>query len=398
MFWQLNPIWAWADAAPARREAPADLPRGHIPALDAIRGLAIVMVTWYRFGGGAAGPARAVESAAAVNWGMRGVDLFFVLSGFLITGILLEAKSRSHYFRNFYARRTLRIFPLYYTVLVGLWIASQLPVSADTPFQLAFANQGWLWYYGANVLQAWRGEWCLGPLDHFWSLAVEEHFYLVWPLVIYAVSGQTAKRICLALIAGSTLGRLAWLASGGNDVAIDVLTPLRMDGLALGGWLAITAREPGGMSRLVSLSRLAVLLTAPVVLALSFTEKRLLGTTHTVWSIFFGGLLVMVLTARPGTILERLGQSRWLQFFGKYSYGMYVFQCLLIPLLAPVLSAPKLAAWFGNPVAGQLVYAVIMFAVTTGVAIASWQLFERHFLAWKSLFEHRSTTATAPAA
>src|SRR4051795_6527498 len=99
--------------------APVELPRGHIPALDAIRGLAIVAVTLYRFGGGGDGAARAVDHPWLIELGQRGVDLFFVLSGFLITGILFEAKGKEHYFRNFYLRRALRIFPLYYAALAA---------------------------------------------------------------------------------------------------------------------------------------------------------------------------------------------------------------------------------------------------------------------------------------
>src|SRR5688572_9977607 len=102
---------------------PIPLPRGHIPALDGIRGLAILLVTIYRFAG--------THDGGTPRWllpvlefGTHGVDLFFVLSGFLITGILFDAKGEAHYFRNFYARRTLRIFPLYYgtlaLVLIGL--------------------------------------------------------------------------------------------------------------------------------------------------------------------------------------------------------------------------------------------------------------------------------------
>src|SRR5206468_3999903 len=99
------------DLSAARQPALADLPRGHIPALDAIRGLAIVAVTLYRFGGCEDGPATALHHPWLIALGQRGVDLFFVLSGFLITGILFDAKGKEHYFRNFYVRRALRIFP-----------------------------------------------------------------------------------------------------------------------------------------------------------------------------------------------------------------------------------------------------------------------------------------------
>src|SRR5947207_1280339 len=107
------------DLATSGECAPAELPRGHIPALDAIRGLAIVAVTLYRFGGGGEGPASALDHPWLIGLGQRGVDLFFVLSGFLITGILFDAKGKENYFRNFYVRRALRIFPLYYAALVA---------------------------------------------------------------------------------------------------------------------------------------------------------------------------------------------------------------------------------------------------------------------------------------
>src|SRR5262245_61551060 len=106
------------DLAAERQLAPAELPRGHIPALDAIRGLAVVVVTVARFGGGGEGAASAADHPWVIGLGQRGVDLFFVLSGFLITGILFDAKGNEHYFRNFYVRRALRIFPLYYASLV----------------------------------------------------------------------------------------------------------------------------------------------------------------------------------------------------------------------------------------------------------------------------------------
>src|SRR4029078_12034281 len=117
-------------------------------------------------------------------------------------------------------RRTVRIFPLYYAVLLATLIAYPA------------ANTAWLWLYGANVLQSWRGEWCLGYFDHFWSLAVEEHFYLVWPAVIYALNRRQTMFPCVGLFIAATLGRVVWLILGGNHVAPEVFTLFRMDGLA----------------------------------------------------------------------------------------------------------------------------------------------------------------------
>src|SRR4051812_48705226 len=158
-----------------------DLPRlrGHLPGLDGLRGIAILMVLALHFLGDATphGPVGRLVVKAA-SYGVLGVDLFFVLSGFLITGLLLDAKSGPHYFRNFYARRTLRIFPLYYLVLTILFIVLPRFTALPAPLEDARIHQGWLWTYTSNFFIAARAEWALTYVSHFWSLAIEEHFYL----------------------------------------------------------------------------------------------------------------------------------------------------------------------------------------------------------------------------
>ena len=362
---------------------PLELPWGHIPALDAIRGLAIVLVTLYRFGGGSDGAARAIESPGFVDLGTRGVDLFFVLSGFLITGILFDAKGKEGYFRNFYIRRALRIFPLYYGALVLVLIIAPL-VAGKMPAPLD--EQAWLWLYGANILQSIEGAWCLGSLNHFWSLAVEEHFYFVWPLAIFLCDRQTAMRLCGCGIAASVLARAAWLATGGNDVAAEVFTVLRMDGLLLGGWLALAARSPGGLGWLVRLAKPALLVSGLIALTAWLLEKRLLGLPEFTWAMFFASLLVLIVAADRESWLKPLGNSRTLQFFGKYSYAMYVVQLPLIPALAWLITAPGLANSLGSPWLAQAAYCAVMFSVTTGLALLSWHCFEKHFLALKHRF------------
>jgi peptidoglycan/LPS O-acetylase OafA/YrhL len=366
---------------------PSVVLRGHIPALDAIRGLAIVLVTLYRFGGGDHGAGRAVEADWLVEPGSRGVDLFFVLSGLLITGILFDAKGHEHYFRNFYVRRSLRIFPLYYGVLIAtILLLPLISPRCEEVFRPAVEHQTWLWLYGANVLQSINASWCLGPFNHFWSLAVEEHFYLVWPLVIFGCSRVVAMRLCVMLILASALGRVAWLRCGGNDVAIEVLTPLRMDGLALGSWIALAARGEQGLDWLARYARPAAVVCGVAALALWIANKRLLGIPYTLWAGFFGSMLILAVTARHSTWLAWLGQSRTLRFFGKYSYAMYVFQNPLIPLLAGLVTAKGVAAAVGNPWLGQGLYCGLMFAVTTVVALVSWNLFEKHWLTLKHRF------------
>jgi peptidoglycan/LPS O-acetylase OafA/YrhL len=376
------------DLSAETQPAPAELPRGHIPALDSIRGLAIVVVMLYRFGGGSDGPASAIEHSPLIELGAHGVDLFFVLSGFLITGILFDTKGKAHYFRNFYLRRALRIFPLYYAALaVMLWLLPLVSTTFSTEVQPAIDAQGWLWLYGANVLQSVRGSWCLGPLNHFWSLAIEEHFYLAWPAVIYFASRRTAMRICTGLFGFSVFIRVFWLAFGGNDVAAEVLTPLRMDGLVLGAWLALAVRSSGGLGSLVRWARPSLMVFGLMALIADLFGRRWFGLPYVCWACACGALLVRVVAAPQASWLSALGNLRALQFCGKYSYAMYVFQLPLIYLLAPIITAPGLAESLSSSLLGQLVYCLTLFAVTTAAAWASWQLFERHCLRLKHHFE-----------
>jgi peptidoglycan/LPS O-acetylase OafA/YrhL len=362
--------------------------QGHVPALDAIRGLAILGVLLFRFGGGSTGYASAgVPVLPLIDIGARGVDLFFVLSGFLITGILADAKSRPRYFLNFYARRTVRIFPLYYAVLLGTLVVWPALAGFAEELQPAQDNAPWLWLYGANVLQSWRGEWCLGYLNHFWSLAVEEHFYLVWPAVIYCLSRQNAMRACGVLFVAATLGRVAWLKLGGNDVAPEVFTLFRMDGLVAGSWLALAARSEGGLRRFAAPAKAALIATTLLLIPLTIKHVRMLTLVDSLWVLECAALLVVVATAAPATFLARCGESSVLHWLGKYSYGLYVFANLLIPLLAPVVTAGGLASLLGNQFAGQLAYLVLMSAATCGAALASWHLFEKHCLKLKKYFE-----------
>lgn len=363
--------------------------QGHVPALDAIRGLAILGVLLFRFGGGSDGYANAGTSVVPlIDVGSRGVDLFFVLSGFLITGILFDSKSKAGYFLNFYARRTVRIFPLYYAVLFATLIVWPALAGFSEELQPAQDNAPWLWLYGANVLQAWRGEWCLGYLNHFWSLAVEEHFYLVWPAVIYCLSRQNAMRACGILFVAATLGRVTWLKLGGNDVAPEVFTLFRMDGLVAGAWLALAARSEGGLRRFATPAKLVLIATSLLLIPLSIKHARLLTLVDSLWVVECAALLVIVVTAAPTTFLGRCGNSSVLHWFGKYSYGLYVFANLLIPLLAPVITAGGLAALLGSAYAGQLAYLVVMSAATCAAALVSWHLFEKHCLKLKKYFEH----------
>ncbi|RMH26225.1 MAG: acyltransferase, partial [Planctomycetota bacterium] len=161
--------------------------RGYIPEFDGLRGVAILLVMafhiWRYTGDAVAG--RAVSLVAGMGW--AGVDVFFVLSGFLITGILLDTKGRPRYWRNFFIRRSLRIFPLYYAVMTalvaGAVVIDRLDLAIDDP-ALATIDKAWINYlYLTNFVKAFWGANVV-PLDIAWSLAVEEQFYIFFPFVV----------------------------------------------------------------------------------------------------------------------------------------------------------------------------------------------------------------------
>ncbi|MBW3598193.1 MAG: acyltransferase [Planctomycetes bacterium] len=369
-------------------QVPADPRlRGHIPALDGVRGLAILMVTLYRFRGlpgevSAVGP----TDLPLLNFGARGVDLFFVLSGFLITGILHDSKAQPHFFRDFYMRRTLRIFPLYYGTLVVAFVL--LPAISSPGVEIAAEpHQAWLWLYGANLLISFQGEWVLGAFDHFWSLAVEEQFYLVWPLVVYFCSAAVSRRIAASLVVAAAASRVAWVLLGGNGAAAEVFTLFRLDSLLLGAWLALVARQPQGLQKLTPLAKRTLGTTGAMFAIVALLDQRLLTLPTTLCALFFGAVLILAVTAPEGSPMGRVWSNRSLRLLGKYSYGMYVLQNPLIPLLAPFFTAGGLATAFGSALLGRLAYMGVMSAATLLAAIVIYHAWEQHFLRLKTHFD-----------
>ena len=362
-------------------------PQSHIPQLDGVRGLAILVVTLYRFSQELPRDSWLGQSLSSFfALGDRGVDLFFVLSGFLITGILVEAKGSRQYFTSFLARRSLRIFPLYFAALFIFLVASQWVPAFQGMFALADENQFYLWTYLTNIKMSLDDAWNFGYLDHFWSLAVEEHFYLVWPIALFLCSRATALKLACILAASSAVCRIVFATFSDNGLAPDVLTLFRCDALLIGAILALQIRSPRGLAPIQRWTLAVFPVCLAIGLAASIVDKRLYTLPHTLWPLLWACVLVWLLQGRETQRLARFFNLSVLRKLGKFSYAMYVFQSPLIPIVGVVCSVPILSSLTGNEIVGNLVYMSLMFGLTYGAALLSWHLLEKHCLKLKDWF------------
>jgi peptidoglycan/LPS O-acetylase OafA/YrhL len=331
--------------------------------------------------------------------GWLGVDLFFVLSGFLITGILWDAKGSDHYFRNFYARRVLRIFPLYYGVLVAVFVILPHLVPFSTPLLAETRKNQWMfWLYLANFFPP-----NLIPnnqyffLSHFWTLAIEEQFYIVWPAFVFLSSRKTILRVCAGVVVVSAIVRISMMLTHAPAQAIGYFTPCRLDGLVTGAAIAIFARSPGGIAQLVPKARVIAPLAALLLLATFISTGSLppFGPAVTLYgytalAALFGSILVLSLTSPPSGILPRLLQNRGLLMLGKYSYGIYVFHYLLKPVTDRFISQPWIESKVHSTILSIILYTIVAFPVMLIVPFISWHVYEKQFLKLKRYFPTRN--------
>jgi len=351
--------------------------------LDGLRAVAVLLVCWHHWM-----PRR---YHLGINWGSTGVDLFFVLSGFLITGILLACRrsleqgrqSVAFTARRFYARRFLRIFPLYYAVLavasVGLTLEPGILVS--------------LWTYTFNLVGAWKGALSGRLISHFWSLAVEEQFYLVWPWVILLAARRWLVPIVAATLVLGPLSRWILFTGGAPFDAMRMVTTSCLDLLGAGALFAILVERAGlaevlrgRLTRATGLAGAALFLWGAVIQARGGGSNGATAlevfVVYTRWPFFawlvlaaangFRGLLGRFLTARP------------MLYVGKVSYGVYVFHAFAL-----ALDRVGLASFH------PLVRCAVYLAFTLVVSGLSWTIFESRINALKERFPY---DATAPAA
>ena len=357
----------------------------HIPALDGIRGVAILMViVFHLFLMLPHLAAKAPYSlVVASRLGQMGVDLFFVLSGFLITGILYDTKRDEHYLRNFYARRTLRIFPLYYAVLLAATLVTALRPNVDC----AVTADGWMWLYAANIPPTFSNSQVAFP--HFWSLAVEEQFYLIWPWAVLWLDRRWLLRLCVACLVLTIATRCLLLQVGFSAF---YFLPCRMDALAAGGMVALLARGHDGLRRwrpCAWFTGIGVLLVAVPWFAISSGagSASVQIVKHTLSTILFATFLTVVLTSTEGSSVASVLKWTPLRLTGKYSYALYVFHPLVIDLVGRRYASGGLAVADAGPLRLVEEVAVIVL-ISFAAAWLSWHAFEKHVLSLKRHFRY----------
>ncbi len=335
-----------------------------VPQLDSVRGLAVLIVLLhntdkYRYTGFLA------------QYGWMGVDLFFVLSGFLITGILLETKAADGYFRKFYARRCLRIWPLYYCALLFMFVV--VPLLRPSEASRIFEPRSMPWWAYLVYLQNFLVPSitnATGLLGVTWSLAVEEQFYAVWPIIVRYCSEAQLRKVTITLICFSPVLRFFLVHRGFN---VYPNTFCRLDGLMAGALLALTLRSK-------TFSRDAYV--RPAWIALLIASPLALITTHRVeWAVYSFTALASVsfvylaLCSKQKWLQAILG-NRFLIYTGTISYGIYLLEKIPTDMAMslhvdthPVLVLPLTAL------------------ATYGLAMLSWNLLEKPLLRFKRFFE-----------
>ncbi len=347
---------------------------GYRKELDGVRAIAALMIIFFHFCQSFEGSNIVFLSLKKIaTFGQTGVSLFFVLSGFLITRILLSTKSSPNYFFNFYVRRSLRIFPLYYFFLFISYFV--IPLLYKTPIP-DFGLQIYYWTYLQDFALTFNWE-SNGP-GHFWSLAVEEHFYLFWPLVIYFFN---SKKIVTAIVSIFILAFLVRILLAKLGLNTFYFTFCRMDDLAIGALLAILELkkllEPKYSGKYGLLFILMIIPTISLWLLFSNTGSSILTLKFVLISLCYFCLIGYILTIKDQHIFKKILRLRFFLFTGKISYGLYVYHPLCFWLFDYYFKPKSI-----------LLTSVACLSLCYIVATASYYLLEIRFLKFKHYFNY----------
>jgi peptidoglycan/LPS O-acetylase OafA/YrhL len=360
-----------------------------IPALDGVRGFAILMVmlfhfTWFGpFTAQAmqAGPVQKIGFMLALS-GWMGVDLFFVLSGFLITGILLKTRAEPDYFRKFYLGRSLRIFPPYYLFLLSsIALLPFLPAA----WKMDRSGYAWLATYLTNYQMGLHGWAAFAlPFQHFWSLAIEEQFYLAWPCLVLISNDKWLRRTCVAIIVAALAYRARSITGEHNLVLAYTSTLGRSDELAAGALLALSVRKSGvdGISR--QIHRIVIAVFSACLIAYFSVRPGL--SSNDPLAILFMPLALMPLSTSvialclrgdyPG-FLRGIFSLPLLRLLGRYSYSLYIVHQPVMITLVGVGAFDVVRDRFGHAMLwGLLSQYLLPSLISLALAMASWYLIE----------------------
>jgi len=357
--------------------------------LDGIRGLAIIAVLWHHIVlySGIDAHVRLdyhVWRTGLSSW--VGVDLFFVLSGFLITGILYDSRSSGRYYLNFFGRRAVRILPLYYAVLAITFLL--IPAFLDSRSAAALTrDEAWYWLYLINFKVALDGWPEPRHIGHFWSLAIEEQFYLMWPLVVRSLSRRGLLLVCLLCFIAAVCLRIVL-----PPLASYVLMPTRMDALAAGAALALVARGEAGLGTLGRWPVIAVCvligLAAWVYVwrgAIDSLDPLVCTAGYSVLAIGFAALIAIGLTAQRQSLVRRTLSSVPLVVVGRYSYALYVFHHPVIWFLKTWgLQVGLVPTVFRSQLPGLILFGAIAATLSFVCALLSWRFIEAPMLRLKT--------------
>lgn len=354
--------------------------RPHYPALDGLRGIAILLVVIYHNFG----------FIRQSYFGWLGVDLFFVLSGFLITDILLGALGKPGFLSRFYMRRVLRIFPLYYLSLaLFLFVLSPL-TDERIEWEYYRDNQVYFWTYLQNWLFIFNEPGPAHILNHYWSLAVEEQFYIFWPLVMLWI--KKPKRLLLfitVLLVAVILFRFGlWIYQIENLAYYNLYTFTRIDGICIGCIVALLVHM--NVDFIKNHTAIIVLVFAAINFLFYFINSRyefsfpyigLVG--YTTFAMMFG-LLVYEAVLRETTLVNKIFGIPVLKFLGRISYGLYIFHWPVYLVMNAYLlrtlqdKLPSIGA--------QVMVSVLATALAIGISWLSRKYFESYFLKRKEKY------------
>lgn len=362
-----------------------------IPQLDAVRGIAILLILIWHYGCIGIGAGAHPLLSGALHffaWSWSGVDLFFVLSGFLIGKILLENRDAANYFQVFYVRRCCRILPAYWLVLAAFAILSITGTAGRLPnTSWLFAHPFPLWSYLLfiqNIFVVKTG--LFGPhwLSVTWSLAIEEQFYLFLPLLIRFVSKKSLPYWLLGLIALAPITRLAiyLIYAPHVDLPRIALLPCKWDGLLLGAMAACFFRNSLAWEKLerntgILIGALLVFGSLTGIILWKFGRDSALMTVagFTVLALFYLSFMLLALISK-GPRFQFLFNNRSLIFLGIHSYGIYLFHQIISGLCHGYLAdrAPSISNH------QQFFIAVLALALTILTAWISWNIMEKPFI------------------